>query len=385
MSLRPDTGSSCQGIRLRLLRVLFLTLFALSADGAWANVCRSIEAELAAIGRGGGDRGMGARHAVEAQRIHAHMRAIGCDRSGIFALGAPPPPECGGLHARMRQHQAASAQASGGEARRRELQALLVTHNCRANPRPAASPLVAGLFDDRSRRPASLEVRPDAPIDPRPPVESRIRSVSGKTVCVRTCDGYYFPVQLRPGTAREDADEICQALCPASPTRLYSLRGSDVANAVSTEGQVYEELDNAFVYRQRFNPACFCRQQGEAMGPGPHVMNPDDPTGQGFEPMNGDGVVDEPPLRGLPERQPTPGRKPEASVFGRKPPPAPPAPPHPPGDLQGDRTVTVEQGETRQFEARDGTKRTVRIIAPELSRGPAEAKAPSAPDRAPAP
>lgn len=370
---------------MRLLRVLILLLIALPASGALANVCRSIEAELAAIGRGGGDRASAYRHSAEAARIHAHMRSIGCDRSGLFALGAPPPSECGGLSARMHQHRAAGAQASGGEARRRQLMSMLVSHNCRTSPRRTSDPLVAGLFEDRNRRPRSLEIRPDTPIDPRPPVESRIRSVSGRTVCVRTCDGYYFPVSVRPGTRGENGDEICQSLCPAAPTRLYSLRGGDIAQAVSSEGDVYEDMEMAFVYRQRFNPACACRQPGDVSASGPQVLNPDDPSGPGLEPLNGDAPAEEPPLRGLGEDLPQFGNRRNESVFGNRPPPAPPAPPHPPADSTAERNVTVEQGELREFEARDGTRKTVRIIAPELSGAPSEAKAPSAPDRAQAP
>ncbi len=56
------------------------------------------------------------------------------------------------------------------------------------------------------------------------------------------------------GTRREDADEICQALCPAAPTRLFTLRGSEIENAVSTEGETYDELENAFLYRKRYDP-----------------------------------------------------------------------------------------------------------------------------------
>jgi hypothetical protein len=369
-----------------LSRLIAIVLLALLAPGlALADVCRSIQAELATIGRG--DPATASRHAQEAGRIHAHMRSIGCERSGIFAFGAPPPPECGGLAARMRQHQHAGAQASGGEGRRRELMSMLVSYNCRTRAEPPRGrPLVAGLFDDyASRRPSSLEIRPDTPIDPGPPIESRIRSVSGKTICVRTCDGYYFPVSLRPGTRSDEGDEVCQSLCPAVPTRLYSLRGAEVADAVSTEGEAYDDLPAAFSYRKRFDPSCFCRRPGETAGPGPQVLNPDDPTGPGLQPLNGDEVLEEPPLRGFSERPRKPQERRDASAFGKKPPPAPPAPPHPNNEAPAARTVTTEQGETREFQARDGSRRTVRIIAPELSRAQEEAKAPSAPDRAPAP
>ncbi|MGL4242846.1 MAG: DUF2865 domain-containing protein, partial [Beijerinckiaceae bacterium] len=313
-----------------------------------------------------------------------HMRSIGCDRSGIFAFGAPPPPECPGLRGRMYQLQQQAAAGGGAEARRRELQSMLVSYNCNtpARPSPRGEPLVAGLFDDRRRPLSSLEVRPGEDID-APRFESRIRSIAGRTVCVRTCDGYFFPVQLRPGTSPADGDDACRALCPATEARLYSMRSQDIADAVSMEGESYEDLPNAYLYRKRFNPSCGCRSGAE--GAGAHVLNPDGGAGPPFETLNPDvGPEDEPPLRGLGERQSNQPRRPD-SVFGKRPPPAPPAPPHPPNEAPAERTVTTEQGEVKEFEAKDGSKRTVRIIAPEFSRGPAEAKAPSAPARAPGP
>jgi hypothetical protein len=366
----------------RLIATLLLALaFAAPGGEAFANVCRSIQAELAAIGRGGGNPQAANRSAAEAARIYAHIRAIGCDRSGIFAFGAPPPQECAGLRARMQQHQQASASASGGEARRRELMSMLITHNCRTSAEPPrAQPLVAGLFDDRRQR-ASIEIRPDEDLD-TPLVDSRIRSLSGRAVCVRSCDGYYFPVQVRAGTRPEEGDDICQSLCPASEAKLYTMRSRDIDHAVSSEGEAYSDLPNAFLYRKRFDPACACRRTDDPLGQSARVLNPDGSSGQPFDMLNPEAeAIEEPPLRGFSDRS----RKADPSVFGKRPPPAPPAPPHPPQDMPAERMVTTEQGEVTEFKARDGSSRTVRIIAPELTRGPEAAKAPSAPARAPAP
>jgi hypothetical protein len=198
---------------------------------------------------------------------------------------------------------------------------------------------------------------------------------------VRTCDGYFFPVQLRHGTGAAEGDDACRALCPAAEAKLYSMRSQDISDAVSMEGESYEDLPNAYLYRKRYNAACACR--GGAEGAGAQVLNPERSYGQPFDTLNPDvGPEEEPPLRGFTERPPA---KRQESAFGKRPPPPPPAPPHPPNEAPAERTVTTEQGEVREFEARDGSKRTVRIIAPELSRGPAEARAPSAPARAPAP
>ena len=83
-----------------------------------------------------------------------------------------------------------------------------------------------------------------------------------RTVCVRTCDGYFFPISYStvPGKFPED-EKVCQRLCPASEAVLYSYRnpGEDVSQAVSSGGRTYSELPNAFSYRKAFNPACSCK------------------------------------------------------------------------------------------------------------------------------
>jgi hypothetical protein len=74
-----------------------------------------------------------------------------------------------------------------------------------------------------------------------------------KGFCVRTCDGRFFPVQARAGMS---AAESCNAFCPASQTKLYS--GGSIDHAVASDGSRYEDLDNAFVYRERLVDGCTC-------------------------------------------------------------------------------------------------------------------------------
>jgi hypothetical protein len=69
---------------------------------------------------------------------------------------------------------------------------------------------------------------------------------SARGYCVRTGDGFYFPVQSHAGVS---AAEACQALCPASATRLYS--GGAIDNAVASDGSRYADLDTAFLYRKQ--------------------------------------------------------------------------------------------------------------------------------------
>ena len=76
---------------------------------------------------------------------------------------------------------------------------------------------------------------------------------SGPAFCVRSCDGKYFPV-----TARGNATpaQMCQAFCPASPTRVYF--GSNIDYATSANGERYANSENAFAYRKALRADCTC-------------------------------------------------------------------------------------------------------------------------------
>jgi hypothetical protein len=88
-----------------------------------------------------------------------------------------------------------------------------------------------------------------------------------RTVCVRSCDGGYFPISFATSPARfADDERSCKALCPATEANLYAYRnpGEDINQAVSVNGQPYTALPNAFHYRSEFNPSCSCRAPGQS-------------------------------------------------------------------------------------------------------------------------
>jgi len=62
-----------------------------------------------------------------------------------------------------------------------------------------------------------------------------------------------------------DDERTCKALCPAAEANLYSYRnpGEDMNSAVSTSGQPYTSLANAFKFRTEFNPSCSCKAAGQ--------------------------------------------------------------------------------------------------------------------------
>jgi hypothetical protein len=84
-----------------------------------------------------------------------------------------------------------------------------------------------------------------------------------RTMCVRLCDGYYFPVSFKTNGANLDADDvICQSSCDA-PARLFYYRnpGEEIENMRDLDGQAYSSLKNAFRYRKEFVSDCRCRPE----------------------------------------------------------------------------------------------------------------------------
>ncbi|WP_311029103.1 DUF2865 domain-containing protein [Mesorhizobium koreense] len=84
-----------------------------------------------------------------------------------------------------------------------------------------------------------------------------------RTMCVRTCDGYYFPISFATSPANFARDEqTCQARCPGTKVELYYHVSSEESESmVSLAGAPYEDLPTAFLYRKAGAPrvpGCTC-------------------------------------------------------------------------------------------------------------------------------
>ncbi len=83
-----------------------------------------------------------------------------------------------------------------------------------------------------------------------------------RTLCVRLCDGYYFPVSFStlPNHFQRDA-EACQSKC-AAPVELYYYQnpGGAVEQMVGVSSNLpYTELKSAFRYRKEYVQGCSCK------------------------------------------------------------------------------------------------------------------------------
>jgi len=91
------------------------------------------------------------------------------------------------------------------------------------------------------------------------PVSAPRVAGSGPAFCVRSCDGKYFPLTMR-GNATPI--QLCQAFCPASPTKVFF--GSSIDSAYAANGERYADSENAFVYRKELRANCTCNGRSPA-------------------------------------------------------------------------------------------------------------------------
>lgn len=93
------------------------------------------------------------------------------------------------------------------------------------------------------------------------PDQGALPFASYRTMCVRLCDGYYFPVSFSTLGSRFVEDEAkCQDQC-AAPSQLFVYRnpGEDVEQMVSLDGTPYNEIPNAWRHRKQYVKGCSCK------------------------------------------------------------------------------------------------------------------------------
>ncbi len=81
------------------------------------------------------------------------------------------------------------------------------------------------------------------------------------TVCVRMCDGFYWPVSYAAPRSRLYRDAMaCSASCGAEAKLFhYPTHGGQIEDAIDLTGRVYSRLPTAFKYRKALVQGCACK------------------------------------------------------------------------------------------------------------------------------
>jgi hypothetical protein len=71
--------------------------------------------------------------------------------------------------------------------------------------------------------------------------------------CVRTCDGYFFPLIKATRATRQQS---CELACPSAQMEVFD--GASIDSARNRKGQRYSALPRAFAFRDKATGACQC-------------------------------------------------------------------------------------------------------------------------------
>jgi hypothetical protein len=115
----------------------------------------------------------------------------------------------------------------------------------------------------------SINPQPSQTQQQRQQRKKKTQQTSGsraRNFCVRTCDGYFFPLDGMQDKGEEARRSACNTACPGAETALYSTRpGEEIEDARTTgDTRRYGELEIAFMHRLKLVKGCTCRRSNDA-------------------------------------------------------------------------------------------------------------------------
>ncbi|WP_422370435.1 DUF2865 domain-containing protein [Hoeflea sp.] len=285
------------------------TLGSAATAGA-SEVCTSLRAQLASASQNSGSSSNYRRYAEavvkqtqQLRKVRADLSQHGCTSGSFIVIGGENTKACAKLSAaqtKMRANLAAlerkrdSYATHDGKAAARRIQAALKANDCDGSRAVVRAAALKGERDaERARRRNHTEVALLDPSQNRQPGSARVaatlntaaaripgtgsrivvepRPVRGgnyRTLCVRTCDGFFFPVSSAASPSDFARDErTCQMMCPGTETALYfhSAQGQESEDMMSARThEPYTDMPTAFAYRNTSAPmskACGCNMR----------------------------------------------------------------------------------------------------------------------------
>jgi hypothetical protein len=311
----------------------------------------------------------------ELDRTVAYAHSIGCDRSGFVFFGPQAPPQCPAINAQI-QRMRANLEQMQGQMRGGARETLVAQYNAycrgglqvaRTEPRGFFETLFGGRPDPQ---------QPDIMV---PPLEDETPRGGSMAVCVKSCDGSFFPVSYSAHRGNlDELNDLCRALCPNAEVTLYTRSLSrDMKSAISIGGEPYRDTRNAFKFEKSVEPSCSCKASGqtwvEALADAERVLGSQ---------RRGDMIVTPEQAEALSRPQEAKTRGAKANAVAKKPledltaiegqaaAQAPTASGESagisPGTIRGGKSYGIGDGELRDAIGPDGVKRQVRVVGPTL-------------------
>lgn len=378
------------------------------AIAAGSRVCRQLEAELASASGGGRSSAHSlrkqeaaiARQREQLQLAKRQARGAGCG----FKLFGGASNSCSAINAKIEKmernleslrHRRSKTVNAGSARSRSSIVAALQANGCheetvaerRSSRRVEGNRnLFEQIFGGGLRRRGSIDELGDAGFRRDEQNVRRIpESIEGgwvndgghirysappgiyRTLCVRTCDGYYFPMSSASSPSDFDRDQQnCRSSCPATEVQIYyHRRGQESDSMVSgLSGAPYSDLPAAYLYKQAGAPTpagCTCHAPGND-------------EAKNFSIIAGNPPAEEPveiqPAIPYPSSRPDPAADPEtlANLDGGL-------------DAEALRRMAVTPKVNKAKAT--GQEQRIRVVGPVFLPDPEGATDPQAPDRNP--
>jgi hypothetical protein len=230
-------------------------------------ICYQLEQRLVQEGQKSG------QSRAELPRIEDEIRALeravdsgeaqldsGCYDSFLFTKSLRNTPQCKDLYRKVEDSKRRLSDldarrqdilGSSGHSYQDDIIRELARNNCGANYVDMARRRSDGMWEDEESSGGSTW-------SPR----ATNGAQTYRTVCVRLCDGYYFPISFStlPSHFEQDAN-ACSSKC-AAPAELfyYPNPGGSIDQAVALKTQeAYPKLKFAFRYRKEIVNGCSCK------------------------------------------------------------------------------------------------------------------------------
>jgi len=282
------------------LSVLMLALTGTSAAADVSAVCARLQTQLENASSNVGYSAKFQRYAnaaekqsIQINRVAADLSRFNCTSGSFIVMGGQNAKACAKLSAAYAKMQANlkslerkrdSYANRGDKTARRRIQAALNANDCNGKRSSLQAASVKGklaaLKAKSQRSPGLVAVLGNGgdtdrnitrvrQTDARIVIEPKAsRGGNYRTLCVRSCDGFFFPVSSAAAPSDFARDErTCQMMCPGTEAALYfhAAQGQESEDMISARTrEPYTEMPNAFAYRNAAAPmskACGCNMR----------------------------------------------------------------------------------------------------------------------------
>jgi hypothetical protein len=247
----------------------------LQAGGARADICDRLNAQLASLPRVS-DTANARKYSsaiasqnIQMRKAKSDQRRLGCSNRSVTVFGGENAAMCRTILSAidkmernlqvLEKKRREFASAGGDRRSRNRILAALDANRCNDSGRKvlqaATNERLRAIDVERPVRIPLDAVEQDGAITRMHALGSSGNIGGLRTVCVRTCDGGFFPITAgaTPLDFRRD-EKVCAMMCPQTETELYyhSLSAQETEDMVSAvTGKPYSMLPSAFAYRTR--------------------------------------------------------------------------------------------------------------------------------------